>query len=129
MSSAVDRASAALAGALPAALKEHSRSLVLVGGGIVALSTANVLLKSFYKTNPFAFGRTGALDKDTIDSNIKGYESFFNQKDGKGIDGKKKMSTPEFVDKFYRRAAVLRCSDRSRSRQLRALLGGTAAVG
>ena len=126
-SAAVDRASSALKEALPEALKEHSRALVLVGGSVAALGTAQLLLKSFYKTNPFAFGRTGALDKATIDSNIKGYESFFSQKEGKGIDGQKKMSTPEFVDKFYRQGLrrYLRRAPRSRRGARAAVRRGT----
>lgn len=92
---------------LPEALKEHSKLLVVVGGGFVTLTAIKYFGKSFYRTNPFAFGRTGALQKDKIDDSITGYNSFFSQKDGKGIELNRKMSTPEFVDKFYRRVDAL----------------------
>lgn len=99
-------ASDSLKDALPESLKQHSRVLVLTAGGVVAVSVARYIGRSWYRTNPFAFGRTGALKQNEIDDSITGYNSFFSQKDGKGIELNKKMSTPEFVDKFYRRAAV-----------------------
>lgn len=92
---------------LPESLKQHSKVLVLTAGGVVAVSVVRYIGKTWYRTNPFAFGRTGALAKDKIDDSINGYNSFFSQKDGKGIEINKKMSTPEFVDKFYRREAFL----------------------
>lgn len=91
---------------LPESLKQHSRVLVLAAGGVATVSVVRYIGKTWYRTNPFAFGRTGALAKDQIDDSISGYNSFFSQKDGKGIESTKKMSTPEFVDKFYRRGAT-----------------------
>ena len=88
---------------LPDSLKQHSKVIVLTAGGVVAISAVRYIGSTWYRTNPFAFGRTGALAKDKIDDSITGYNSFFSQKDGKGIELTKKMSTPEFVDKFYRR--------------------------
>jgi hypothetical protein len=107
----VDAVAKPLEDVLPEALKEHSATVVLAAGGGLALLTARAVLRNFYKSNPFNFGRTGALSTDEINSSIVNYEKFFDQKDGKGINdgqvaGKAKSNTPEFVDKFYRRVPL-----------------------
>ena len=116
-STLVSTASEKLAAVLPAAAKEHSRTIVLVAGGTVTLLALRALGRAFpgYRTNPFAFGRTGALAKDDIDKSNTDYMNFFAQKEGKGIDGKIKSNTPEFVDKFYRRASRLSSTPRARA--------------
>jgi len=105
---ALDTASAELAKALPDNLKEHSTTIILVAGGGVGLLALRAITRKFYKSNPFKFGRTGALQKDEIGASIDDYNKFFDQKAGQGIQanqvaGKAKSNTPEFVDKFYRR--------------------------
>jgi hypothetical protein len=109
----VDAVAKPLEDVLPEALKEHSATVVLAAGGGLALLTARAVMRNFYKSNPFNFGRTGALSADEINNSIVNYEKFFDQKDGKGINdgqvtGKAKSNTPEFVDKFYRCARVRR---------------------
>ena len=121
LSRAVEAVAEPLERHLPDSLKAHSATVVLVAGGGVAYLTLRRLTSSFYKSNPFNFGRTGALSADEINKSIVDYEKFFDQKQGAGIKdgqvaGKKKSNTPEFVDKFYRHA-------RGASR------GATAAVG
>jgi len=107
---ALDDASTELAKVLPDTLKEHSTTLILVAGGSLGLLTLRAVTRKFYKSNPFKFGRTGALKKDEIGASIDDYNKFFDQKSGQGIQanqvvGKAKSNTPEFVDKFYRCAA------------------------
>jgi len=110
---AVATASAELEAVLPAELKAHSTTIVYVAGGSLALLTLRACTRKFYKSNPFKFGRTGALTADEIGRSIEDYEKFFDQKAGQGIQanqvaGKAKSNTPEFVDKFYRRAGTRR---------------------
>ena len=66
------------------------------GGGYLAVKM------SWFRKNPFQVfsGKTGAMAKNLVDSGISSYNEFFNQEDGKGV-GDKKLSTPEFVNKFY----------------------------
>jgi hypothetical protein len=106
---AVEAAAEPLERHLPESLKAHSSTIVVVAGSGVAYLTLRRLTKTFYKSNPFNFGRTGALSADEINKSIVDYEKFFDQKQGAGIKdgqvaGKKKSNTPEFVDKFYRHA-------------------------
>jgi hypothetical protein len=106
---AVEAAAEPLERHLPESLKSHSSTIVLVAGSGVAYLTLRRLTGMFYKSNPFNFGRTGALSADEINKSIVDYEKFFDQKQGAGIKdgqvaGKKKSNTPEFVDKFYRHA-------------------------
>jgi hypothetical protein len=108
---AVDVAAERVEAVLPESLKAHSSTVVLVAGGSVALLTLRAVQRKFYKSNPFNFGRTGALKPDEINASIVNYEKFFDQQHGQGIQagqvaGKAKSNTPEFVDKFYRRAAA-----------------------
>ena len=108
VSKAVDRAISEVEAMLPDSVKEHSAAIVYTVGGTVAFLALRAAARKFYKSNPFKFGRTGALAKDEIGSSIVDYEKFFDQKAGKGIEdgqvaGKSKSNTPEFVDKFYRR--------------------------
>ena len=107
VSKAASEASTRLEAVLPEPLKEHSTTLVYVAGGSVAFLTLRAVVRKYYKSNPFKFGRTGALGKDEIGRSIDDYERFFDQKDGRGVQanqvaGKAKSNTPEFVDKFYR---------------------------
>ena len=118
-SRAVDGVAEPLERLLPESLKSHSKTVVLIAGGSVAYLTLRRLTGSFYKSNPFNFGRTGALSADEINKSIVDYEKFFDQKQGAGIKdgqvaGKKKSNTPEFVDKFYRHAARARAGPQRR---------------
>lgn len=47
----------------------------VVAGGAVGLLALRVFTRHFYKSNPFKFGRTGALKADEIGSSIKDYEA------------------------------------------------------
>lgn len=64
----------ALESRLPARLKSHAGTVVLVAGGGVGLLALRAVTRHFYKSNPFKFGRTGALKKDEIDSSFTEYE-------------------------------------------------------
>ena len=135
----VSEASTRLEAVLPEQLKEHSTTLVYVAGGSVAALTLRAVLRKYYRSNPFKFGRTGALAKDEIGSSIDDYERFFDQKDGRGVQanqvaGKAKSNTPEFVDKFYRRVwsshgAGRHASGPERHTRLPAPGGGAAGAG
>lgn len=108
---AVGDASAKLQTVLPEPLKEHSTTIVCVAGGSTAFLLLRAITRKYYRSNPFKFGRTGALEMDEIGRSIDDYEKFFDQKDGRGVQanqvaGKAKSNTPEFVDKFYRCAAA-----------------------
>ena len=132
-------ASTRLEAVLPEQLKEHSTTLVYVAGGSVAALTLRAVLRKYYRSNPFKFGRTGALAKDEIGSSIDDYERFFDQKDGRGVQanqvaGKAKSNTPEFVNKFYRRVwsshgAGRRAAGPERHTRLPVPGGGAAGAG
>jgi len=107
----LERASEALAERLPEGAKAHASTIIVVAGASVGFYTLRKLTRKIYRTNPFKFGNTGALAPDAIKDGISSYDAFFAQSKGKGIEdnqvaGKAKSNTPEFVDKFYRRAGA-----------------------
>lgn len=111
MATLLDRTSEALAKRLPEGAKAHASTIILATGAGVGFYTLRKLTRKIYRTNPFKFGNTGALAPDAIKDGISSYDAFFAQSKGKGIEdnqvaGKAKSNTPEFVDKFYRRAGA-----------------------
>ena len=93
--------SSAVVGDIVAKLENPTVKWVAVGVGVSG--AAYVATKvSWFRKNPFhSFsGKTGAMAKDLVDSGINSYNQFFDQEGGKGV-GKRILSTPEFVDKFY----------------------------
>jgi len=93
--------SSAVVGDIVAKLENPTVKWVAVGAGVSG--AAYLAMKvSWFRKNPFhSFGgKTGAMAKDLVDSGINSYNQFFDQEGGKGV-GKRILSTPEFVDKFY----------------------------
>lgn len=93
-----------MATAALAKLTENKTALYVTTGATVVTS-AVVLYKlvggdTGFRTNFFAVGNTGAIDRKEVKGLIDGYEEFFSQEEGKGV-GARKFNTPKFVDHFY----------------------------
>lgn len=93
--------SSAVVGDIVAKLDNPTVKWVAVGAGVSGAAYLATKV-SWFRKNPFhSFGgKTGAMAKDLVNSGINSYNQFFDQEGGKGV-GKRILSTPEFVDKFY----------------------------